>query len=460
MPPFVGSGAAVGEKVWQHIGSPIVGNMATKLVKPLLIPHPVSVRIPKKLVGKMLASVDDIDDLYRQADDIVNQSLIENVVAKKGKILFREVDNTLVRDKNAVRNWPELFKEISTSNLPDEQKLERLSNIINTNSRIHGKSILGQGSAPLNLEVVDISNKVSQDMATELVHIIESAKQVGVKPTFDIGLLRDQPTTWFGRRSAPSYAAAPNTVNFGGFQPGDAFHELSHMKDFQNPLYNFGMSAIDSLGTAATLSFPAAYVAGDKIKEAIPGKADDHVVDFLKSWGPEVYLATRAANIGINEYRAYKNTKRLMDAERAGKFKLSVPSAEFAPNASYDDIVKAHQLSLGSYPISTGLVYGGMRGGAALYDMNKEGNVATQVVTGPAEAIMGSIKRGYHSIPHFGSILKSLMLSSPSAPPASTMHNLIRFGVPLGLAYGAHELIVPHGYSAGEAIPAIQGNIL
>jgi len=460
MPPFVGGGASFGEKIHQFLARPIVENIVQKLVKPAQVPHPISVRVPRQSFGKMLSLVGDEVALERHADDLVNQAFIENIVAKKGKILFRETDNTLIRDKKAVRKWPDLFKEIAESDLPAEEKVDRIRRIATTNTRIHGKPVLGEGNTPLDVEVVDIPQQILDNMSVELRHIVESAKQVGVKPTFDVGLLRDQPASWFLGRAAPSYSPSSNTVHFGGFQPGDAFHEFSHAKDYQSKLHSYGMGAIDSLGTAATLSFPAAYVAGDEIKAAIPGKADDFAVDFLKSWGPEVYLATRAANLGVNEYRAYKNTKRLLNDEQAGKFKMSVPSAAFAPEASHGDIIKSHKWSLGTYPLGAGLVYGGMRGGAALYDMNKEGNAATQIAKGPLDAIAGSAQRGYQSIPYFGSILKSLMLSSPSAPPPSVMHNLIRFGTPLGLAYGVHEVIDPTGYSAGEAIPAIQGNML
>lgn len=418
--------------------------------------HPFSLKItPDKM--KALVDVVGVDNrkAFQLAMDEVADGMAKGFsVNKNGKIFFREPDNSLVRDKQHVANFREWIK-----NPENAQKVE----VIQANSQLHGKSLFDKDLNPLDVEIVpDLHVHAMQFMALEAAHAAEAAKRVGVKRLPTVVINRQQPLSYFPKNTS-SYHHDTNTVLLSEQAPGDAFHEMTHAKDADNPLLRYLIPANDTFGKAVGLSFPVAYVAGDEISEAIPGKFDDRVIGAVKKFGPEVFLASQLGNTLGSEYRTYRNTKRLLQDEFSSNYKpIAIKSSEaFAPGSSIDDLIKHHQLALSTYLARPAIYYGAMRGGAFAYDqLNKEGSAVDDAVVNPLKAMKASFLRGVESAKHFPTLLEGMMLSSPYATPKSVAQWSLAIGIPLGLAYGIHRLTDPYDQYKGTAIANLKENML
>jgi hypothetical protein len=419
------------------------------------ITHPFSAKISPKRMKKIMDAIDvDRNTAFRIAVDEIIEDINQGVVVKKGKIFFREPDNSLVRDKQNAVKFSEWIKDPENAKNID---------VIQANSQLHGKPLFDKDLNPIDIEIIPSLDQHSvRYMAFEAVHAAEAAKRVGVKRVPTVVINRSQPLSYFPK-PASSYRHDTNTVLLSEQAPGDAYHEMTHVKDADNPLLRYLIPANDTLGKSIGLTFPVAYVAGDEISDAIPGQFDNRVIGAVKKWGPEMFLASQLGNTLGSEYRTYRNTKRLLENEMSPGYKpMAVNSAKaFAPESSIDQLIKHHQYALGTYFARPAIYYGAMRGSAFAYDkLNKEGSITEDAVIGPIQAMKASFKRGVESAKHFPAILESMMLSSPYAPAKSVAQWAFVAGIPIALAYGINRMSDPYAQLKSTAVDEIKGTML
>ena len=456
----------------------MIGNKVHQLGKPIVSVKPVNLKVDRhkfrEFVGK-LSEMEKITDersfrvktvqLQDDIKDYIENGIASGVSVKNGKLLFRQPDNTLIRDTKGIIPFKQgmdlLNKERSfldeqlnnaiamqqpTEKLQEmalhfQQADDNIRTFMRVNKRIHGDSLspLSEAIPVISAPLTEQTNNYGSinSLRTEILDASMAAKKSGAKLDFDVVFLRDQPRSWFPK-PATSYVASKDQVNIGSNMPGYAFHEFTHAKHNENKLFKGLYDANEHFGTGMMVAYPAALAFGQDIKDAIPGKTDDKVVDAISNWGPEAYLASRTAGRGIEEFRTYKATKKYLDSEYGGT-SLVPPSNLTQPGAPLKDIVNAHRWNLASYPIASGMVYGGMRAGGLMLD--KEGSVAKDIVSGPFQDMYYSIKRGVQSAPHAGRIMKSMIMSSPAAPPPAWWSTAGITLVPLSLLYGVHSAL-------------------
>ena len=82
-------------------------------------------------------------------------------------------------------------------------------------------------------------------------------------------------------------------------------HELGHAADYTgSTLGKIRAVAEPILRTTVLAALPAALIAGDRIKEMIPGTVDDHVISFMQNHAPAIMGATLAATTLYPEAKA------------------------------------------------------------------------------------------------------------------------------------------------------------
>ena len=469
MNPIVSAENAA-DAIYRYVALPaIAGKMQKQLVNPISnIVHPVSVNVKSKDMERLIKTfASGTEKPEREAGALVLKGFIDGVKVKDGKVFFRNPDNSLVRDKSLVRYFDEAVA--APDGVADDVK--QLNEFVFGRSHLYDK--LGN---PRHVEFVPTMTPESVVvLSSELSHAADAARKVGIKRVPDVVINRTQPRSFFPKVTS-SYDYTNNQVVLDAQAPGDAYHELSHAKDAESKLVRTIIPANMMLNRAALIGFPVAYVAGDEIAEALPGEADNRVIDFVKKWGPEVYLASAMANTLGNEYRTYKKTKKYLQDEFNNDYSHVIRSLPKEPNlkpgdmkfparaldqkTSIDNLIKHHQLALGTYFAKPAIYYGAMRGGAYAYDeMNKKSSPLTNAIARPFEDIYYSFRRGIESAKDFPLLFKSMLMSSPSAPTPSVPQMALIAGIPIGAAYliGARSEETP---LRAAAIDNIKENML
>jgi len=99
-----------------------------------------------------------------------------------------------------------------------------------------------------------------------------------------------------------------------------ALHELGHAADYTGRFGKLRRFAEPALKRSVLVALPIALAAGDRLKEMIPGTADDKAISFMQDYAPEIMGATIAATTLFPEAKAsILAVKHLKELERAGK---------------------------------------------------------------------------------------------------------------------------------------------
>jgi len=488
---------AFANKLYKYLAAPLIGNKVNALGKPVSSIKPVNLKIDRRKFREFVGKLDELEKetdekslinglnkFTKETIDYIENGITSGVSVKNGKLLFRQPDNTLMRDSSGIVLYKNGLKDLqsevtnamndavgasrSGANMDEVMRLtgtyntaqENVNTFVRINQKIHGASLSPLSEAIPVVSIPTLENYGSTySLVSEITNAAAEAKKSGAKLDFDVVFLRDQPRSWFPK-PATSYINALDQVRIGSNLPGYSFHEFTHAKHNENKLFKGLYDANEHLGTGLLAAYPTALLFGQDIKDAIPGTTDDKVVDAIKNWGPEAYLTSRMAGRGVEELRTYKATKKHLENnyEDPALFGVASPAMMSVPGTSLKNIINAHRWNLASYPIAAGMGYGGMRTAGLMLD--KEGSVAKDIVVGPFQDMYYSTKRGVQSLPYAGRILKSMIMSSPSAPPPAWWSTAGKTLIPLGLLYGAHAVVEPYITPKSEAQNLIESTFL
>lgn len=118
---------------------------------------------------------------------------------------------------------------------------------------------------------------------------------------------------------APFYDPLTKRVALPVVSAPIALHELGHAADYARP-GGAARRVAGSIGNrAAMIALPTALIAGDKIKEMIPGSIDDKAIGFLQDHAPAIGAATLAATSFIPEVKATKFALEHIKEVQGGK---------------------------------------------------------------------------------------------------------------------------------------------
>lgn len=155
-------------------------------------------------------------------------------------------------------------------------------------------------------------------------------------------------------------------------------HELSHAKDFQmNPWKKYLPVAGQALGYAGLLGTPVSILYGKELSKAIPGSVDDKIINAVKYFGPEMYLAGAAMQT-YPELYATKNTKKLLGENK--NFYGAMTGA-LGSNSSIEDLQRIQDLKAKTYLSGHLGAYGLLRLGTLPLYMGKESSLKVQPPT-------------------------------------------------------------------------------
>jgi hypothetical protein len=137
----------------------------------------------------------------------------------------------------------------------------------------------------------------------EIQHVVDSfidthhLTEHGVRMNFSRGPL--------GSSLGPRYHIPTKQVFFPSVDKETVLHELGHAADYTgSALGRFRGFAEPVLRKGALIALPIALVAGDRIKEMMPGTIDDKAISFMQDHAPEIMGATLAATSLYPEAKA------------------------------------------------------------------------------------------------------------------------------------------------------------
>jgi hypothetical protein len=107
------------------------------------------------------------------------------------------------------------------------------------------------------------------------------------------------------RLLGPNYNTATKTVNLPRVGKEIALHELGHAADYAGrKMGRFRAIAEPMLSRGVLTALPIALIAGDRIKEVLPGTIDDKAIEFMQNNAPGIMAATLAATSLYPEAKA------------------------------------------------------------------------------------------------------------------------------------------------------------
>lgn len=105
--------------------------------------------------------------------------------------------------------------------------------------------------------------------------------------------------------SGPRYVKPAKRVIMPAISKASVLHELGHAADYTSGrIGRFRSLAEPMLSRAAMIALPAALIAGDRIKELLPGTVDDKAIEFMQNNAPAIMGATLAATSLYPEAKA------------------------------------------------------------------------------------------------------------------------------------------------------------
>jgi len=121
-------------------------------------------------------------------------------------------------------------------------------------------------------------------------------------------------------RAGGGFSLANKRVTLPSVGKELALHELGHAADYTKGLGKVRRFTDPILKKSVLTALPIAMVAGDRIKEMIPGTVDDKAISFMQDHAPEIMAATLTATTLIPEAKAsILAVKHLREMERAGQ---------------------------------------------------------------------------------------------------------------------------------------------
>jgi hypothetical protein len=114
--------------------------------------------------------------------------------------------------------------------------------------------------------------------------------------------LKQGPLNWM---LGPRYELAKKRVYLPEISKNLALHELGHAADYTKGRIGKVRGTLEPiLRRGAQIALPAALIAGDQIKELLPGTVDDKAIEFMQRHAPAIAGATIAATTLYPEAKA------------------------------------------------------------------------------------------------------------------------------------------------------------
>lgn len=114
--------------------------------------------------------------------------------------------------------------------------------------------------------------------------------------------LKQGPLNWM---LGPRYELATKRVYLPDVSKELALHELGHAADYTKGRIGKVRANLEPLlRRSAQIALPTALIAGDRIKELLPGTIDDKAIEFMQRHAPEIAGATIAATTLYPEAKA------------------------------------------------------------------------------------------------------------------------------------------------------------
>lgn len=125
------------------------------------------------------------------------------------------------------------------------------------------------------------------------------------------------PTGLAGELGGSRYNISSKQVHLPELSKPIALHELGHAADYTKGRWaRFRGVAEPMLERGVLTALPIALIAGDQIKEMLPGTIDDKAIGFMQDHAPEILGATLAATQLYPEAKAsYLATKHIADTQ-------------------------------------------------------------------------------------------------------------------------------------------------
>jgi hypothetical protein len=136
--------------------------------------------------------------------------------------------------------------------------------------------------------------------------------------------LKQGPLNWM---LGPRYEIGKKRVYLPDISKEIALHELGHAADYtKGRIGRIRGVAEPMLRRGAQIALPAALIAGDRIKELLPGTVDDKAIEFMQDHAPEIMGATLAATQLYPEAKAsYLALKHIAETEGRAGVRAALP---------------------------------------------------------------------------------------------------------------------------------------
>lgn len=298
------------------------------------------------------------------------QDILKNVVIRDGKAYVRNKDSFL----NSIRKVnTDTIGKLRKSSISDTS----LDSLNIANEPFYGRGLAGSD------KIIDMALSHGDTMQNSALYTTaiasRAAKDVGVKLKYP--LLVNAGDSFYTQPSQFVPQRGELVLNRPFITT--PVHELSHAKDFKNSIISRNLPiAGNVISTAALAGAPVSILYGDKIADAIPGKADDALITAMKYAGPEIWLAGQAMQ-HYPEFYATKNTKDIIGKNR--QYYESVASAMPGGGQSADTILMNQDAKARTYPSMIAGKYGLLRLGTLPLYLSKESSASPKITVTPAD---------------------------------------------------------------------------
>ena len=398
--------------------------------------------------GKQLAAVkNNVDDLTRlyynnlgKSTKVINGKLFNYTAPLFGKRFIKPIINTETI-KKAIDRSDDYLSSIAKGISKEDLALYRKSN--RDYIKAVGRAIHGNNKDLMNMPIPVTDMK---SVASSLQSVKAGMNYTGVVPkSITIG---GSANTFF---SPPSqFETSTGKVFLRHPDPAMVVHELQHAKDFGPEGSKFLRASVPLARNAARISMamtPISIMAGDKIKEAIPGSTDDKVIDYFKKWGPLTSLGLGAYGTFVPEVRAFNTTNKFLNTP--GSLDSVYPGMQ---DVAKKNLLNAQRVALGTYgAISLLTPYAA---GTAMQKMWKPDLEKNASALGGIQQYLNALKSTAMNTLNQG---KAVVQNAPSIIGQATHHHagpahglashmnaktMLQYGIPIALSAGLGKLLL------------------
>jgi hypothetical protein len=346
-------------------------------------------KVPFNISTKMInrLSKDKLDDFanlvieqatnakntYKKVDPVLSslyQDILNNVVFRNGKAYVRNKDSFL----NSIKKIDgETINDLMKAGVPPTA----INEAIVKNSPFYGRKV---GGSDKILDMAFTPGDSMQNYALYTSAIAgKAARDVGMKLKYPILVNAGDSVYTKPSQFVPQRGELVLNRPF----ISTPVHELSHAKDFKSSIISRNLPIVgDTLSTASLIGSPLSILYGDKIADAIPGKADDALISAMKYAGPEIWLAGQAMR-HYPEFYATKNTKDIIRKNK--QYYEGLMSAMPGGGQSIDTLIENQDAKARTYPSSVISRYGLLRLGTLPLYLSKESSAAPKITVTPAD---------------------------------------------------------------------------